>query len=59
MSSVSPPSGLSNAISIAVARKALDVSRAQGEAAVELIRSAERVPKQEPPIQGGHLDVTG
>lgn len=58
MSSVSPPSGLSNAISIAVARKALDVSKAQGEAAVELIRSAERVSKHHPPRQGGRLDVT-
>lgn len=59
MSSVSPPSGMSRSISIAVARKTLDTYKAQGDAAVKLIQSAAKVSKQVRSGHAGRLDVVG
>jgi hypothetical protein len=46
---------LSNQVSVQVAKKAMDVQKDQGKAAVELLRQAAQVGKS--PVVNGRLDV--
>lgn len=59
MSSVSSAAGTSTSIAYTLARKSLDTYKAQGDAAVNMIKQAEKVGKEVRSGKSGRLDVVG
>lgn len=59
MSSISSASGASSSIAYTLARKSLDTYKAQGDAAVNMIKQAEQVGKEVRSGKSGGLDVVG